>query len=279
MNLSSGAAFASAGGPSKNPHDQQQQQHVEVMRQSQDYHVLVDARSEAGRRPSVEVVLRPDPSTCLRGEMLMEQEDVEFTPTPRAGLVKSLQTDFDAAAAVGAPAIKPARPIDGTVSSNERKEDSLIDRTIDLQRHMSRVRSEISLDINLSAMAHQHHQRGWLTSSSRQEQGTFDSEDNSFLFNSPRGVTKLAPFFPPRSTTPNNLTDSTGMSCGVLSTAFKSSPMICTSAKAVARNKYASAADTHAKSISGASQERTASLSDSQVTPELRLVSIAGLDS
>ena len=279
MNPSSGSAFASAGGPCKNPHDQQQQ-HVEVMHQSQDYHVLVDARSEAGRRPSVEVVLRPDPSTSLRGELLMEQEDVEFTPTPRAGLVKCLQTDFDAAAAAaGAPAIEPARPIDGTANISDRKEDSLIDRTIDLQRHMSRVRSEISLDFDLSTMANQLHQRGWLTSSSRQEQGTFDSEDNSFLFNSPRGVTKLAPFFPPRSTTPNNLTDSTGMSCGVLSTAFKSSPMICTSAKAVARNKYASAADTHAKSISGASQERTASLSDSQMTPELRLVSIAGLDS
>lgn len=269
---------APVGSPPKTP--PRQQQHVEVMQQNQDYHVLVDARSETGRRPSVEVILRPDPSTSLRGEMLLEQEDVEFTPT-RAGLIKCLRTDFDdAAAAFGVPAIESARPIGGTVSTKNQQGDSLIDRTIDLQRHMSRVRSEISFDHSIMAEQLQHrHQRGWLTSSSQQEQGTFDSEDNSFLFNSPRGVTKLAPFFQARSTTPNHLSDSTGMSCGVLSTAFKSSPMVCTNAKAVARSKYASAADTHAKSVSGASQERTVSLSDSQMTSELRLVSIAGLDS
>ena len=273
------AAMASAGGsPPKTPH-RQQQQHVEVMQENEDYQVLVDARVEAGRGPSVEVILRPDPSTSLRGEMLLEQEDVECTPT-RAGFVKCLQTDFDDAATVGIPAIESARPIDGTVGSVNQKGDSLIDRTIDLQRHMSRVQSEISFDHSIMAeQLQRRHQRGWLTSSSQQEQGTFDSEDNSFLFNSPRGVTKLAPFFQPRSTTPNHLSDSTGMSCGVLSTAFKSSPMVCTNAKAVARSKYASAAETHAKSVSGASQEHTVSLTDSQMTSELRLVSIAGLDS
>ena len=273
------AAMASAGGsPPKTPH-RQQQQHVEVMQENEDYQVLVDARVEAGRRPSVEVILRPDPSTSLRGEMLLEQEDVECSPT-RSGLVKCLQTDFDDAAAFGIPAIESARPIDGTVGSVNQKGDSLIDQTIDLQRHMSRVQSEISFDHSIMAeQLQRRHQRGWLTSSSQQEQGTFDSEENSFLFNSPRGVTKLAPFFQPRSTTPNHLADSTGMGCGVLSTAFKSSPMVCTNAKAVARSKYASAAETHAKSVSGASQEHTVSLTDSQMTSELRLVSIAGLDS
>ena len=274
------AAMASAGGsPPKTPH-RQQQQHVEVMQENEDYQVLVDARVEAGRRPSVEVILRPDPSTSLRGEMLLEQEDVECTPT-HSGLVKCLQTDFDDAAAFGIPAIESARPIDGTVGGVNQKGDSLIDRTIDLQRHMSRVRSEISFDhsIMLAEQRQHRHQRGWLFPSSQQEQGTFDSEDNSFLFNSPRGVTKLAPFFQTRSPTPNHLSNSTGMSCGVLSTAFKSSPMVCTNAKAVARSKYASAADTHAKSVSSASQERTADLSDSQMTSELRLACIAGLDS
>ena len=266
------AATASVGGsPPK---------HVEVLQENQDYHVLVDARREAGPRPSVEVILRPDPLTSLRGEMVLEQEDVEFTP-PHAGLVKCLRDDFDDSSK-SVPAIESARPIDGTVgSSSSQKGDSLIDQTIDLQRHMSRVRSEISFDhsIMMAEQRQHRHQRGWLFSSSRQEQGTFDSEDNSFLFNSPRGVTKLAPSFQTRSPTPNHLSDSTGMSCGVLSTAFKSSPMVCTNAKAVARSKYASAADTHAKSVSGASQERTADLSDSQMTSELRLACIAGLDS
>jgi len=249
---------------------------VEVMEQSRDYHVLVDARGEAGRRPSVEVILRPDPSTSLlRGEMLIAQEataDAAWHAPTRAGLVKCLETDFNAAAAAApAPAIECSRPIGRTGPGNS-KDVSLIDRTIDMQRCASRVRSELSLDFGHGITTHYQHRRGW------QDQGTFDSEDNSFLFNTPRGVTKLAPFLQaqPRSSTPLNLSDSTGMSCGVLSTAFKSSP-ICASAKAIAQNKYASAADPHAKSVSGASQERTASLSDSQMTPELRLVGIAGL--
>ena len=165
-----------------------------------------------------------------------------------------------------APAIKPARPV--------RNHESLIDRTIDLERYGTGVRSEISLDHGLTTN-HQHH-RGWLTSS-RQYQGTFDSEDNSVLFSSPRGVIKLAPFFPaqahPCSSSPQNVPGTTGMGCGVLSTAFASSP-ICASTKA----KYASAADPHAMHAikSATSQERTADLSESQTNSELRFAGIAG---
>ena len=271
--------------------------HVEVMEEKspRDYHVLVDARgaapAAAGRRPSVEVVLRPDAnatSSLLRGEIVMAQEaastidDIgDFAdfgaafgdaarPSASGGLVKCLETDFNAAAAKAtpAPAIQPSRPV--------RNHESLIDRTIDLERYASGVRSEISLDHGLTTN-HQH-PRGWLTSSSRQYQGTFDSEDNSVLFNSPRGVIKLAPFLQaqahPRSSTPQNVPGSTGMSCGVLSTAFKSSP-ICASANTAVKARYASAADPHAIK-SATSQERTADLSESQTNSELRFVGIAG---
>lgn len=252
-------------------------QHVEVMEEeSRDYHILVDARgaapAAAGRRPSVEVVLRPDANattSLLRGEILMAQEAASVIDRPSAsgGLVKCLETEFNAAAAPApAPAIKPARPV--------RNHESLIDRTIDLERYGTGVRSEISLDHGLTTN-HQHH-RGWLTSS-RQYQGTFDSEDNSVLFSSPRGVIKLAPFLPaqahPCSSTPQNVPGTTGMGCGVLSTAFASSP-ICASTKA----KYASAADPHAIHAikSATSQERTADLSESQTNSELRFAGIAG---
>ena len=253
---------------------------MEVMEEeSRSYHVLVDARgaapAAAGRRPSVEVVLRPDAnatSSLLRGEMVMAQEDAGTIarPSTSGGLVKCLETDFNAAAAPAParpPAIEPSRPV--------RNHESLIDRTIDLERYASGVRSEISLDHGLTAN-HQHH-RGWLASS-RQYQGTFDSEDNSVLFNSPRGVIKLAPFLQahahPRSSTPQNLPGTTGMSCGVLSTAFKSSP-ICASANTAVKARYASAADPHAIK-SATSQERTADLSESQTNSELRFVGIAG---
>jgi hypothetical protein len=181
-------------------------QHVEVLEPCQGYHVVVDARGETSQKPSVEVVLRSGPSTSLRGEIVMEQESVERIRTTRAGLVRCLKTDFRAA----------ARPTpDAASEKRKRNEDSLIDRTIDLHRHITQVRSDISLDFDHDITAHSgphHHQGGWLTSS-YQGAGDSDSEDYSLLFHSPRGVAKtraeVTPFSRPRPAAPNNYADST----------------------------------------------------------------------